>query len=58
MANATLRQSTASGTTEQPSTPVPPTPRVELVSADPVLLGMQMGNLILAAVYGIERTKG
>lgn len=29
--------------------------RAELVGADPVLLGMQMGNMILAAVYGVRR---
>ena len=30
-------------------------PGAELVSADEVLLGLQMGNLILAAVYDVKR---
>ena len=30
-------------------------PRVELVDTDPMLLGMRMGNLIYAAVFGLLR---
>jgi hypothetical protein len=32
--------------------------RADLVDADPMLLGMRIGNLIYAAVYGIGRRKG
>lgn len=30
-------------------------PRAELVDTDPMLLGMRMGNLIYAAVFGLLR---
>jgi hypothetical protein len=30
-------------------------PRADLVEADPMLLGMQIGNLIYAAVFGVAR---
>ena len=31
-------------------------PRAELVDTDPMLLGMRMGNLIYAAVFGLLRS--